>query len=94
MNCFASLVSPDQKIQQLEPFIGGFPPNIESNESLSQIKAEYESVKNQLDLMIKKSPRYHLLYLRHLQSMGHNINIDGAWSGANSDLILILKQRT
>lgn len=94
MKCFATPVSPDQKIQQFEPFIGGFPPNIESNETLVQIKTEYESVKNQLDLMIKKSPRdYHLLYLRgHLQSMGHNINIDGAWSGANSDLILMLNK--
>jgi hypothetical protein len=83
----------EQRISELEPFIGGFPPNLEKDEDLRFVEAKYDRIKQDLDVLIKKSPKdLELLFLRgHLQVMGHNFDKKGAWNGAETDLLKVLR---
>ena len=81
------------RIKDLEPIIGGHPPNINSEEEFKAVKNKYIDMKNELDSLLLKRPNdQDLLLLRgHLQSMGHNFDYPGAWQGSTDDLSALLK---
>lgn len=83
----------EQRISELEPFIGGFPPNVKSKEDLKPIEAEYDKIKADLDKAIRKNPEdLELVFLRgRLGVMGHNFDKKGAWKLAESDLLHLLR---
>ncbi len=90
MNCFA--VEVDQSISELEKYIGGYPPNIDSETTKKHVVSLYESTKAELDKQLAKQPKSEaLLFQRgNLQSMGHNMDYQDAWKGAEADLKLLL----
>lgn len=83
----------DDQIKNLEPIIGGYPPNIKNEKESNAVNQKYICIKEELDQLLKKKPDdEHWLYMRgHLQSMGHNFNYPGAWQGATDDLLKLLK---
>jgi hypothetical protein len=82
----------ESKVQSFEPYIGGFPPNFQNDAQKSQITAEYERTKSELDDALKINPNSaKLLFLRGtLQSMGHNMDIPNSWQGSTDDFRKIL----
>jgi tetratricopeptide (TPR) repeat protein len=93
----ATAAVPDQILNQisaLEPKIGSYPPNIKSAAERSEVEKKYEDVKKLLDQTLKKSPEDVELLLQRgrLQAMGHNLDLPGAWNGAESDFLAILKK--
>ncbi len=80
--------------KDLEPIIGGHPPNIKGEDEFNAVKKTYLDIKTELDsLLVKKPKDQELLFLRgHLQSMGHNFDYPGAWQGSTDDLRALLKE--
>lgn len=80
------------QIHSLEPIIGGFPPNIKSEEDANSVKKSYAQIKSELDALLVAHPQdQDLLFMRgHLQSMGHNLDLPDAYQGATDDLKALL----
>lgn len=81
------------RIKLLETVLGGYPPNINSQEELDSIKDKYLSLKSELDEILIQQPNdVDFLFMRgHLQSMGHNFDHPGAWQGSTDDFIKLLR---
>jgi tetratricopeptide (TPR) repeat protein len=78
----------DASLNELRPIIGDFPPNINSEQELDQIKVKYHSVESELTDLLKKYPAdTDFLYRRgSLYVMGHNMDLPDAWEKAEKDL--------
>lgn len=83
------------RIAALEPFIGSYPPQIGGADQANIVKKRYEELKAELDQKIDEHPDdSSLRYLRgKLQSMGHNLDVKGAWDGATNDLQAVLRSK-
>lgn len=81
-----------QRISELEPFIGSFPPNVEKKD-IKSIETKYDQIKSDLDKAIKENPSdLELLFLRgHLEVMGHNFDKEDAWKLGEADLLEVLR---
>ncbi|MDR3630543.1 MAG: hypothetical protein P4L42_09410 [Desulfocapsaceae bacterium] len=93
--CSANAIAADplmDRIRQLEPSIGVYPPNIKNEEDLHAVKKQYAEIKSELDGRLADHPEdQELLFMRgYLQSMGHNFDYPGAWQGATDDLRALL----
>jgi len=85
----------EQRVQSLESVIGGYPPHIDGENQKRAILQRYDEAKSELDADLLEHPGdIRLLLLRgQLQSMGHNMDIPGAWDGAAADYKAILKSK-
>jgi tetratricopeptide (TPR) repeat protein len=81
------------QIEALEPMIGGYPPNVKDDAELKTVKKAYADLKASLDKDLKARPSdLALLYQRgRLQTMGHNLDLNGAFEGAEKDLQKVIK---
>lgn len=82
------LVAIDAALSALEPVIGSFPPDVHSDVEKKAVEKKYRKVERMLDALVVKNPRDTRLLLRRgeLHSMGHNLDVPGAWKKAESDL--------
>lgn len=80
------------RIEALEPIIGGYPPNISSESEAASVNKRYQALKSELDKLLAAKPDdQQLLFMRgYLQNMGHNLDIPEAWDGADKDLRKLL----
>jgi tetratricopeptide (TPR) repeat protein len=84
----------DSELAKLEPFIGGFPPNIKDEEQKTDVEEKYQKLVDQLNSALTVSPNdLELLYRRgKLFHMGHNFDAPGALENAEQDLTNVIKR--
>lgn len=90
----ANAANVEHWIKELKPFIGSYPPNFKSK-SKQDIERKYDAAKKQADIVIAKSPGdlEQLFNRGRLQSMGYNMDREGAWKGAEDDFISVLEKK-
>ena len=81
------------RIRELAPIIGAYPPNIKNDDEANAVRKRYEEIKSELDRRLADHPEdQELLFMRgSLQCMGYNFDYPGAWQGAADDLKVLLK---
>ena len=81
-----------QRLAQLEPVLGSYPPHLRDDTERRAVLAAYLALKAELDAQLVARPNTPtLLYLRgRLQRFGHNLDQPGSWIGATRDLRLLL----
>lgn len=84
----AICTDPSLGIEQLGTVIGSYPPKITSDDHKKEIQEKYNCVKSTLDeILAKNAADARALFLRgKLQAMGHNMDLSGAFEGADKDL--------
>ena len=87
-----TLNSFEQQLQKLDEVIGAFPPNIKTKEELETVRGSYNKLLTSLDEAIKANPTViQFLFQRgYLQSMGHNMDVPGAFEASARDLALVV----
>ncbi|OFX12954.1 MAG: hypothetical protein A2516_04475 [Alphaproteobacteria bacterium RIFOXYD12_FULL_60_8] len=82
----------DAILRKLDEVIGFFPPDISSQEQMDEVVKTYTGVKQRLDDLVKASPNDDGVVLKRatLQNMGHNLDLPGAFDGAQEDFWIIL----
>lgn len=81
-------------MDELHQLLDVYPPKITTPEQKTAIQAKYQHVKDVLDQAVSDKPDdIDMLYRRaSLQSMGHNLDIRGAYEGAEKDYVSVLKR--
>ena len=76
-----------EKLDELAPSIGQYPPRFNSKETKEEITKQYQQLKSELDKLLVENQidQQYLLIRGRLQSMGHNFDFPGAWKAAVSD---------
>ena len=82
------------ELEKLDPIIGSFPPHITSESHLKEVKSTYEKLKARLDSAIHSFPENNQLLFQRgaLQSMGHNMDVPGAFEASQTDFKLVLSR--
>lgn len=82
----------DRALAELDQVIGHYPPAITSDKQLRSVTAQYEKTKATLDKAVAARPNDPDALLRRgqLQAMGHNLDVPGAFNGAERDFATIL----
>lgn len=83
------------EIADLEFKIGGFPPNIVTEDEQQEVEAQYHGLEKKLNAAVKADPdNTDLLFQRgKLRVMGHNLGVSGAWKQAETDLLEVIRRR-
>ncbi|MBC7952881.1 MAG: hypothetical protein H7Z12_13820 [Rhodospirillaceae bacterium] len=90
----AEWASIDKAIAALDRVIGSYPPDIKTDTQKREVIAKYERTKASLDAALAAQPADmdNLLRRANLQTMGHNLDLPGAFKGAEQDYAAILNE--
>lgn len=90
-----SAPSIDDEVEALEPKLGHYPPDVGSPQELKEITAHYASLKARLDQLVAAHPddMAVLLSRAHLEEFGHNLDLDGAYAGAERDYLAVIERQ-